>query len=73
MAFEMSHMGHRRKYRLLTWILQIVLNNRAAFNHDQSPDAEAEYDRLRNLARQEAEKRNSCFQRVRPLTSCLST
>ncbi|KAJ5091532.1 Smr domain protein [Penicillium alfredii] len=34
-----------------------------AFNHDQSRDAEEEYDRLRNLARQEASKRNSCFQR----------
>ncbi|RHZ69049.1 hypothetical protein CDV55_105945 [Aspergillus turcosus] len=34
-----------------------------AFNHDQSTDAEAEYDRLRDLARQEAAKRNSCFQR----------
>ncbi|KKK24524.1 hypothetical protein P175DRAFT_0454540 [Aspergillus ochraceoroseus IBT 24754] len=34
-----------------------------AFNHEQSSDAEAEYDRLRDLARQEAAKRNSCFQR----------
>ncbi|KAI9923836.1 hypothetical protein AWENTII_010167 [Aspergillus wentii] len=34
-----------------------------AFNHDQSGDAEAEYDRLRNLARQEASKRGSCFHR----------
>ncbi|KAL4895894.1 hypothetical protein BDV59DRAFT_199869 [Aspergillus ambiguus] len=34
-----------------------------AFNHEQSTDAEAEYDRLRDLARQEASKRNSCFQR----------
>ncbi|PLB35016.1 Smr domain-containing protein [Aspergillus candidus] len=34
-----------------------------AFNHDQSQDAEAEYDRLRDLARQEANKRGSCFQR----------
>ncbi|PYI06884.1 DUF1771-domain-containing protein [Aspergillus sclerotiicarbonarius CBS 121057] len=34
-----------------------------AFNHDQSSDAEAEYDRLRDLARQEAKQRNSCFQR----------
>ncbi|KAL4977379.1 hypothetical protein BDW66DRAFT_39540 [Aspergillus desertorum] len=34
-----------------------------AFNHPQSNDAEAEYDRLRDLARQEAVKRNSCFQR----------
>ncbi|KAE8147719.1 DUF1771-domain-containing protein [Aspergillus avenaceus] len=34
-----------------------------AFNHEQSGDAEAEYDRLRDLARQEAQKRGSCFQR----------
>lgn len=34
-----------------------------AFNHDQSSDAEAEYDRLRGLARQEASKRGSCFER----------
>ncbi|KAB8237418.1 Smr domain-containing protein [Aspergillus alliaceus] len=34
-----------------------------AFNHEQSSDAEAEYDRLRDLARQEAQKRGSCFQR----------
>ncbi|KAJ5727917.1 hypothetical protein N7493_005737 [Penicillium malachiteum] len=34
-----------------------------AFNHDQSSDAEAEYDRLRDLARQEASKRGSCFSR----------
>lgn len=36
-----------------------------AFNHDQSGDAEQEYDRLRDLARQEASKRGDCFQRVR--------
>ncbi|KAL4960268.1 Smr domain-containing protein [Aspergillus stella-maris] len=34
-----------------------------AFNHSQSNDAEAEYDRLRDLARQEASKRGDCFQR----------
>ncbi|KAH8668345.1 hypothetical protein BX600DRAFT_548705 [Xylariales sp. PMI_506] len=34
-----------------------------AFNHSASGDAEAEYDRLRDLARQEAAKRNSCFDR----------
>jgi len=36
-----------------------------AFNHSQSSDAEAEYDRLRNLARQEHGKAQSCFDRVR--------
>lgn len=40
-----------------------------AFNHDQSSDAEAEYDRLRDLARQEASKRGACFQKVRPPVS----
>ncbi|OQE18142.1 hypothetical protein PENFLA_c022G05397 [Penicillium flavigenum] len=34
-----------------------------AFNHDNSTDAEAEYDRLRDLARQEASKRGECFSR----------
>ncbi|KAJ6120726.1 hypothetical protein N7523_005006 [Penicillium sp. IBT 18751x] len=34
-----------------------------AFNHDQSGDAEQEYDRLRDLARQEASKRGQCFSR----------
>jgi DNA-nicking Smr family endonuclease len=34
-----------------------------AFNHNQSQAAEEEYDRLRNLARQEASKRANCFQR----------
>ncbi|OGE56318.1 hypothetical protein PENARI_c003G09395 [Penicillium arizonense] len=34
-----------------------------AFNHDNSSDAEAEYDRLRDLARQEASKRGQCFSR----------
>jgi hypothetical protein len=36
-----------------------------AFNHSQSQDAEAEYDRLRDLARQEAGKRAACFDKVR--------
>ncbi|KAI1807400.1 Smr domain protein [Daldinia bambusicola] len=35
-----------------------------AFNHSPSNDAEAEYDRLRDLARAEAAKRNSCFDRA---------
>ena len=38
---------------------------RAAFNHDVGNDSEAEYDRLRDLARQEAAKRGSCFDRSR--------
>ncbi|KAI0014174.1 Smr domain protein [Xylariaceae sp. FL0662B] len=35
-----------------------------AFNHSPNNDAEAEYDRLRDLARAEASKRNSCFDRA---------
>ncbi|TVY36238.1 Smr domain-containing protein [Lachnellula occidentalis] len=35
-----------------------------AFNHDTNSSAEAEYDRLRDLARQEASKRGSCFDRA---------
>ena len=41
-----------------------------AFNHHpQSSSTEAEYDRLRDLARQEAGKRSSCLAKVR---SCLA-
>ncbi|KAK2807923.1 hypothetical protein FQN50_005165 [Emmonsiellopsis sp. PD_5] len=36
-----------------------------AFNHAQSQDAEAEYDRLREAARHEAAQRGSCFERSR--------
>ncbi|QKX62274.1 uncharacterized protein TRUGW13939_09433 [Talaromyces rugulosus] len=34
-----------------------------AFNHEQSSHAEEEFDRLRGLARQEANQRNHCFER----------
>ncbi|KAK4933994.1 hypothetical protein LTR66_015782 [Elasticomyces elasticus] len=33
------------------------------FNHNQSQEAEQEYDRLCDLARQEAQKRGQCFER----------
>lgn len=36
-----------------------------AFNRGDDDDVEREYDRLRDLARAEAQKRNSCFERVR--------
>ncbi|PGH13917.1 hypothetical protein AJ79_03332 [Helicocarpus griseus UAMH5409] len=36
-----------------------------AFNHEQSQDVEAEYDRLRDAARREAAQRGSCFERSR--------
>ncbi|MCJ1289561.1 hypothetical protein MMC34_001094 [Xylographa carneopallida] len=35
-----------------------------AFNHNQSSASEAEYDRLRGLARQEHDKRSSCFDKA---------
>lgn len=34
-------------------------------HHRDDDDTEREYDRLRDLARAEASKRNSCFDRVR--------
>ncbi|KAL7807395.1 DUF1771 domain-containing protein [Trichoderma aethiopicum] len=40
------------------------LGNRA-FTHDDNADVEREYDRLRDLARAEANKRNDCFERSR--------
>lgn len=49
-----------------TQLIQSQLTH-PAFNHDQSNDAEAEYDRLRDLARQEASKRGECFSRVRSI------
>lgn len=36
-----------------------------AFNHQSSQSSEAEYDRLRDLARAEASKRGACFDRSR--------
>ncbi|RYP41719.1 hypothetical protein DL769_011524 [Monosporascus sp. CRB-8-3] len=38
---------------------------RIAFNHRPDRDTEEEYDRLRGLARAEAERRNDCFARSR--------
>ncbi|KAK3313880.1 hypothetical protein B0H66DRAFT_365911 [Apodospora peruviana] len=35
-----------------------------AFNHSAAEDAEAEYDRLRDLARKEADRKKSCFDRA---------
>lgn len=35
-----------------------------AFNHSASQDAEAEYDRLRELARREGDKKKGCFDRA---------
>jgi len=39
-----------------------------AFNHSSSNDAEAEYDRLRDLARAEGAKRGACFDKVHDLS-----
>ena len=43
-----------------------------AFNHDQSRDSEAEYERLRSLARQEHDKRASCFDKVRSASAYMN-
>ncbi|KAH8122008.1 hypothetical protein FP744_10003238 [Trichoderma asperellum] len=34
-----------------------------AFHHEENPDVEREYDRLREMARAEAQKRGDCFER----------
>lgn len=39
----------------------------SAFNHQQSSGSEEEYDRLRNLARQEHSRMADCFDKVRML------
>lgn len=52
MAFEMSRLGGRAL-------------NRDAGGHGNEDDIEREYDRLRDLARAEADKRNDCFRRSR--------
>ncbi|KAG5292995.1 smr domain-containing protein [Histoplasma ohiense] len=44
---------------------QMAYLGHRAFNHDQSPDVEAEYDRLRDAARREAAQRSSCLERSR--------
>jgi len=49
MAYEMQSMNHI---------------GARPFNHSQSQEAEQEYDRLRDLARQEASKRSSCFDKA---------
>jgi hypothetical protein len=41
-----------------------TLKRSTAFNHNQSSSAEAEYDRLRELARQEHGKRSACLDKV---------
>lgn len=62
MSHEMSHMGPRGNYSDIQALTSA--NFTTAFNHENSSDAEAEYDRLRDLARQEASKRGQCFGRV---------
>ncbi|KAK3333478.1 smr domain-containing protein [Cercophora scortea] len=41
-----------------------ILTTHAAFNHSAGNDAEAEYDRLRDLARKEGDKMKQCFDRA---------
>ncbi|KAI9742247.1 MAG: hypothetical protein M1818_004147 [Claussenomyces sp. TS43310] len=56
MSYPMTRLGGQA----LRWHLADEIFG-AAFNHSSSRDAEAEYDRLRDLARQEAAKRGACF------------
>lgn len=67
MSHEMSYLGargalflHRPKR------MKKLTEPRAASSHEQNQEVEAEYDRLRNLARQEASQRSACFDKVRP-------
>jgi DNA-nicking Smr family endonuclease len=46
------------------------LSRETAFNHSSSGDSEAEYDRLRGLAREEAGKRGACFDKVSLRSKC---
>ncbi|KAK5092004.1 hypothetical protein LTR70_006111 [Exophiala xenobiotica] len=54
MSYEMSHAKHGGGGTRV---------GGRPFNHDQSREAEEEYDRLRDLARQEASKRGNCYER----------
>lgn len=63
----MAELGQRCK---LSWALGFgLLADCLAVHHTSGNDAEAEYDRLRDLARQEGSKRSSCFDRVRVLSA----
>lgn len=68
MSYPMNQLGARgadRDPSLFTHIYPLVsLTWSIAFNHNQSSNAEAEYDRLRSLARQEHNKRASLSDRV---------
>lgn len=58
-------MSHGRDIKQLT---------RTALHSGDNDQVEREYDRLRDMARAEAEKRGSCFDRVRsfPLTRTMA-
>ena len=56
--------SHRVVAKRVSYFRLLTLHNVTAFNHRQDPAAEAEYDRLRDLARQEHAKMQSCFDRV---------
>lgn len=70
-AIAMQFMGHRGEW---TSAAESTIANRSisVFNHDQSGDAEAEYDRLRGLARDEASKRHHCLDQVRDKSGALA-
>lgn len=67
-----NHRIYKRAQPLTLLSLITAIADATAFNHSSNNDAEAEYDRLRDLAREEAQKRNSCFDRVRALRSQLA-
>lgn len=73
-AIPMSHLGERgMKSTLDRYIHNVSNTSWPAFNHSSSQDAEAEYDRLRELSRSEGDKKKSCFDRVRNMElSCFT-
>ena len=64
MSYPLTQLGGSGKSQSMTYDEFTLLKLPIAFNHSQSNNAEAEYDRLRGLARQEAAKRSSCLDRV---------
>jgi DNA-nicking Smr family endonuclease len=59
----LTHPFHPLPFTTFNQRRKLYTDNLTALNH-ASDDAEAEYDRLRDLARQEAKQRSSCFDRA---------
>jgi hypothetical protein len=79
-SYPMTHIGSKRASPPISRQVRADPEKRTnflrtAFNHSQSGESEAEYDRLRDLARQEAGKRSSCFDKVEipPCITCWHT